>query len=76
MPQRPANVLIERWLPYEQIKRVVILKKPKIPSPVIHVPRNLIIQWQAPKPKIITRVVNLGVVRADPIEYLLKYSKQ
>lgn len=75
MPKLPKNVIIERWLPYKHPKRVVICKKPSKPSPVV-VPQNLIIQWEAPRTRIVTKVVSLGVIKADPEKYLLKYSKK
>ena len=46
LPPKPSHVVIERWLPYKQIKRKVIFEKAKEDTqnhPVKQ--KNLIIQW-------------------------------
>ena len=73
LPQKPQPVIIERWLPYEQQKRKVIFNRSSAPQPAVVKPRNLIIQWEAPKVEIKQEIKYLGVVRADPVEYLQKY---
>ena len=49
LPQKPQAVLIERWLPFKEVKRRVVFNKPTQPDPVVIKPRNVIVQWDAPK---------------------------
>ena len=73
MPAKPQSVLIERWLPFTPQKRKVIYSKPQEPDPIVVKPRNVIIQWEPPKVKIEKVYKDLGVVRANPAEYVAKY---
>lgn len=73
LPSRPQNVIIERWLPYGEIKRRVIFNKPTQPDPVVVPPRNIIVQWEAPDVTVSKEIKYLGVVRANPAEYVEKY---
>ncbi len=74
MPARPSNVVVERWLPYEAVRRRVVLKRSDQADPVVvNKPRNVIVEWEAPECRVVTRFVDLGVVRADPVEYLKMY---
>ena len=73
LPQKPQSVIIERWLPYNgSMKQRVIVKKAP-PVPQIAPPRNVIVQWEAPTVKIRQEVNYLGIIRADPAEYVKKY---
>lgn len=49
LPQKPQAVLIERWLPYTEVKRRVVFNRPTEPDPVVVKPRNVIVQWDAPQ---------------------------
>lgn len=49
LPQKPQAVLIERWLPYTEVKRRVVLNRPTEPDPVVIKPHNVIVQWDAPQ---------------------------
>lgn len=49
LPSKPQSVIIERWLPYKPTKRRVVFHKPHAQEPVIIKPKNVIIQWEAPK---------------------------
>jgi hypothetical protein len=42
-------VLVERWLPYSQVKRRVIFQKANERDPIMVKPRNVIVQWEAPQ---------------------------
>jgi hypothetical protein len=66
LPQKPQSVLIERWLPYAQAKRRVIFQRGAQVDPVIVKPRNVIVQWEAPRVNIKTEVKYLGVINANP----------
>jgi hypothetical protein len=68
-------VIIERWLPYGETKRRVIFNKPTQPDPVVVNPRNIIVQWEAPDVNVTKEVKYLGVVRANPNEYVEKYGE-
>ncbi len=66
-------MVIERWLPYnDSIKRRVIFRAAP-PNPVMVKPRNVIVQWEAPNVNIRQEVKYLGVVRANPADYVEKY---
>jgi hypothetical protein len=72
LPAKPQSVLIERWLPYSEVKRRVIFKAAP-PDPIVVKPRNMIIQWEAPRVSIIRDLKYLGVIRANPVEYVRAY---
>lgn len=73
LPSKPQNVIIERWLPYGEVKRRVVFNKPTLPDPVVVTPRNIIVQWEAPDVNVSKEIKYLGVVRANPAEYVEKY---
>ena len=73
IPSKPQSIVIERWLPYGQQKRKVIFQKNTEADPVVARPKNVIIQWEAPVVQIVQEFKNLGVIRANPIEYVEKY---
>jgi len=73
LPSKPQNVIIERWLPYNQVKRRVIFNKAVGADSVIATPRNVIVQWEAPDVLIKKEIKYLGVIRANPVEYVQKY---
>lgn len=66
-------MIIERWLPYSQVKRRVIFQKSNTTDPVVVKPRNVIIQWEAPQVTIKKEFKDLGVIRANPAEYVARY---
>jgi hypothetical protein len=73
LPTKPQSVLVERWLPYQETKRRIIYKGP--PSdPILVKPRNVVIQWEAPNVVVKKEHKFLGVVRANPNEYVQRYS--
>ena len=73
LPSKPQSVIIERWLPYnDNLKRRVVFQK--APSdPVIIKPRNIIVQWEAPSVAVKKEYKYLGIVRANPNEYVQRY---
>lgn len=73
LPSKPQNVIIERWLPYAPVKRRVIFNRSSAPEPIMARPRNVIVQWEAPRVTIRKEVKYLGVIRANPAEYVQKY---
>ena len=72
IPTKPQSVIVERWMPYVQGKRRVIFQKGPA-DPVIVKPRNVIVQWEAPAVIVKTEIKYLGVVRANPAEYVSQY---
>lgn len=73
LPSKPQSVIIERWLPYnDKVKRKVIFQRAPADS-VILKPRNVIVQWEAPNVVVKKDYKYLGVVRANPVEYVQKY---
>lgn len=73
LPCKPQSVLIERWLPYAQQKRRVIFQGPQCQCPVVCPPKNVVVQWESPKAKVKKEVKYLGVIRANPAEYVDQY---
>jgi hypothetical protein len=75
LPTKPQSVLIERWLPYAEVKRRVLFQAAP-PDPVIVKPRNVVVQWEAPEVVVRKEYKYLGVVRANPAEYVATYGAQ
>lgn len=73
LPAKPQNVIIERWLPYAESKRRVIFNKAKEVNAEVIKPRNVIIQWEAPKVNVKKEIKYLGVLKANPNEYVERY---
>jgi hypothetical protein len=73
LPSKPQSVIIERWLPYGAQKRRVIFQRNQEADPVVQRPRNVIIQWEAPAVQVKREFKDLGVVRANPVEYIERY---
>lgn len=70
LPPKPENVIIEKWLPYNEApRRVVYEAAPSVtPEPV----KNLIVEWQPTEANIKKRI-NHVFENADPKEYVTKY---
>ena len=75
IPTKPQAVITERWLPYAQTKRRVIYQAAP-PDPVYCKPRNVIIQWTPPDVVVRKEFKYLGVVNANPVEYVRRYGEQ
>lgn len=73
LPAKPQNVIIERWLPYEESKRRVIFNKAAEVRAEVVKPRNVIIQWETPKVTVKKEIKYLGVLKANPNEYVERY---
>jgi hypothetical protein len=73
LPSKPQSVIIERWLPYRDQKRRVIFQRQLEADPVIPRPRNVIVQWEPPAVVINKQFRDLGVIRANPVEYVERY---
>ncbi|RNA22290.1 hypothetical protein BpHYR1_026731 [Brachionus plicatilis] len=73
LPAKPQSVLIERWLPYAEVKRKVIFNRPAQADPIVVKPRNVIVQWDSPQVNIKKEFKYLGVIRANPVEYVQRY---
>jgi hypothetical protein len=76
LPSKPQAVIIERWLPYKDQKRRVIFTKPSEPDPIVPKPRNVVIQWEQPQVNIKKEFRDLGVIRANPVEYVTRYGTE
>lgn len=74
LPQKPQNILIEKWLPYKNQKRRVRYEK-GCGQQAENV-RNLVIEWEAPEAEVEQVCVNLGVENADPEEYIRRYGSE
>jgi Ca2+-binding EF-hand superfamily protein len=73
LPCKPQSVLVERWLPYSQVKRRVIFNRPTERDPVIVKPRNIIVQWEAPQVEVRQDYKYCGIVNANPADYVQRY---
>lgn len=73
LPSKPQSVIIERWLPYSQVKRRVIFQRSNEREPIVVKPRNVIVQWEAPQVIIKKDFKYLGIIRANPVEYVKRY---
>jgi hypothetical protein len=76
LPAKPQNVIVERWLPYggEQKRRVVF--QAAAASAEVANPRNVIVQWAEPEVSVRQEVKYLGVIRANPAEYVQRYGSE
>lgn len=75
LPAKPQACLIERWLPYSQVKRRVIYQNQNCGDCQVVKPKNVIVQWEAPQVCIKRQVKHLGVIRANPVEYVKRYGE-
>lgn len=73
LPAKPQNVIIERWLPYAESKRRVIFNRAAEVKAEVATPRNVIVQWESPRVNVRKEVKYLGVIRANPAEYVQRY---
>jgi hypothetical protein len=73
MPPPPQSVIIERWLAYPELKRKVIFQKSAEADVVFPQPKNVIIQWEPPTAEVRTEFRDLGVIRANPADYVARY---
>ncbi|RNA12008.1 hypothetical protein BpHYR1_025219 [Brachionus plicatilis] len=73
LPSKPQTIIVERWLPYSQAKRKVIFKQLDQPDLKIENPKNVIVQWETPQVIIKKEVNYLGVVKANPVDYVERY---
>lgn len=73
MPQKPQQIIVERWLPYQEQKRKVFFLKAQEQVRVQEKVRNLIIQWQPLKANVTREFKDLGVVQCNPEEYVQRY---
>ena len=72
LPKKPQAIIVERWMPYTEQKRKIIYQKPP-PDPVVCKPRNVIVQWESPEVVIKQKVKYLGVICANPCDYIQRY---
>lgn len=74
LPPKPQNVIIERWLPYanKAKRRVVFNKAPEVQADKAD-SHNVIVQWEAPQVNLRKEVKYLGVIKANPEEYVQRY---
>jgi hypothetical protein len=73
LPSKPQSVIIERWLPYRDQKRRVIFQGLTEADPIVPTPRNVIVQWEPPAVVVNKQFRDLGVIRANPVEYVQRY---
>ena len=70
MPAKPQDIILERWLPYKDVNRKIILN-PKPADPVQIKPKNVIVEWEKINcGNVNTEIRHLGVEKADPLVYV------
>lgn len=74
LPDKPQNVIVERWLPVKK-QKIEVVYKPAARHASVEAPQNVIVKWEAPEVKVRNKVNNLGLVDADPAEYVNKYGR-
>lgn len=73
LPAKPQDIILERWLPYKDVNRKIILN-PKPADPVQLKPKNVIVEWEKINcGNVNTEIRHLGVEKADPIVYAQTY---
>jgi hypothetical protein len=72
LPPKPQPVIVERWMPYTEQKRRVIYQQAP-PDPIVCKPKNIIVQWETPDVCVKKDIKHLGVVCANPCDYVQKY---
>lgn len=73
LPNKPQSIIIERWLPYKKVKRRVIFARSSDTGSFSPKPKNIIVQWQTPQVRIQKEFKDLGIVKANPLEYVQRY---
>ncbi|CAF0865990.1 unnamed protein product [Adineta steineri] len=73
-PPKPRTVIFEKWLPYKKVKRPILLQKAP-PIPPRNPARNVIIEYEPLKAYTVRRVIEEGVFRVDPHQYI-DYNRQ
>lgn len=53
----------------------MIFQKAKESDPVLTKPKNIIIQWESPQVQVKKEFKDLGVIRANPFEYVQRYGQ-
>jgi len=71
LPTKPQNIIIERWLPFKTQARRVIFEGSRSLTPEQQ--RNLIVEWQTAPAIVKKKISYLGIVDADPRDYVTKY---
>jgi hypothetical protein len=71
LPPRPQDIIVEKWLPYRPQKRRVVYQRAGSLQQLV--PRNLIIEWEAPDVEIVKQCKDLGVMDADPEDYIRRF---
>jgi hypothetical protein len=72
LPPKPQPVIIEKWLPFENMKRKVILEKSPEPEQG-NKSNNVIFEWKNPETSINKELHCLGVTKVNPNDYVRKY---
>ncbi|CAF0867990.1 unnamed protein product [Brachionus calyciflorus] len=73
IPPKPQSVIIERWLPYSAQKRRVVYQKIDEKQGFYMKPKNVIVQWEAPEVTVKKDLKYLGIIRANPLDYVKRY---
>ncbi|CAF1527510.1 unnamed protein product [Rotaria sp. Silwood1] len=72
-PAKPRDIIIERWIPYgPQPPRKTIVQRAPPPKPYPP-PRNIIIEYEPSKVRVVRQFQRLGITPENPQEYMQRY---
>lgn len=74
LPDKPQNVIVERWLPVKK-QKIEVVYKPAARLASAEAPQNIIVKWESAEVTVKNKVNNLGLVDVDPAEYINKYGR-
>ncbi|CAF0727888.1 unnamed protein product [Brachionus calyciflorus] len=72
LPDKPPDIIIEKWLPYPDRKRRIIYEKVS-GNQNDEDCKNVLVEWTNPLVKIEPIVQDMGVFITDPYDYIQKY---
>ncbi|CAF4843385.1 unnamed protein product [Rotaria sp. Silwood1] len=75
-PPKPADVIIERWLPYKRTDRRQIFYQRAPQTNTQAREPNILILHEKPQARIKKEFINEGVVKVDPQSYIQRYGAE
>ncbi|KAL7673294.1 hypothetical protein ACOME3_008160 [Neoechinorhynchus agilis] len=73
LPAKPRDVIIERWLQYGPLPRRKVIYQRAAAARAYRTPKNLIVQYTAPRPAVQRVFRRLGVMSVNPLSYASQY---
>lgn len=76
VPEKPPSITVERWLSYPKVRQKVVFNRPPQLDPSLTKPKNFIIEWQDPQVVVKNELKYLGIVEADPLDYVKTHGSE